>query len=213
MSEQNLEKKKKLLYRLLDKIRVRMIAGVIILIPLLVTLYLLSFAFETLDGFFAPIFTQIFGRKILGVGFIVLVFLTFLLGIISKFAIVTKIIQWIESLILKTPLFGAIYNTTREVASSFQGGKATGFTTPVTIEYPRSGVWTMGFLTRTIEFDKKGTHGIVYMPSTPVPSTGWVVLVPIEKVNFLDLKADQAMKLIVAGGIASSGKIKFKNIN
>ena len=51
------------------------------------------------------------------------------------------------------------------------------------------------------------------MPSTPVPSTGWVVLVPIEKINFLDLKADQAMKLIVAGGIASSGKLKFKNIN
>ena len=131
----------------------------------------------------------------------------------SRFSIVTKIIQWVESLILKTPLFGAIYNTTREVASSFQGGKATGFTTPVTIEYPRSDVWTMGFLTRTIEFDEKGTHGIVYMPSTPVPSTGWVVLVPIEKVHFLDLKADQAMKLIVAGGIASSGKIKFKKIN
>ena len=213
MNNKNVEEKKKLFYRIIDVIKVRMIAGIIILIPLLVTLYLLTFAFETLDGFFAPIFTQIFGRKILGVGFIVLLLLTFLLGTISKFAIVTKIIQWIESLILKTPLFGAIYNTTREVASSFQGGKSTGFTTPVTIEYPKSDVWTMGFLTRTIEFDEKGTHGIVYMPSTPVPSTGWVVLVPIEKINFLDLKADQAMKLIVAGGIASSGKLKFKNIN
>ena len=93
MSNENLEEKKKKFYRLLDKIKVRMIAGVIILIPLLVTLYLLSFAFETLDGFFAPIFTQLFGRKILGVGFIVLLLLTFFLGAISRFAIVTKIIQ------------------------------------------------------------------------------------------------------------------------
>ena len=71
MNNNNLEEKKKLFYRIIDVIKVRMIAGIIILIPLLVTLYLLTFAFETLDGFFAPIFTQIFGRKILGVGFIV----------------------------------------------------------------------------------------------------------------------------------------------
>ena len=114
---------------------------------------------------------------------------------------------------LKTPLFGAIYNTSHQVANSFKGARGTGFTTPVTIEYPRKGIWTMGFLTKTIQFDEKGKYGLVYMPSTPIPSTGWVVLVPFKEINFLDLRAEQAMQMIIAAGIASKGKLKILHKN
>ena len=186
-----------------------MIAGIFVLFPIIVTVFLLKFAFTTLDDIFGLLFSQIFGRKFFGLGLIVMILITFLLGTVVNYSIVEKIIHWIEKLIRRTPLFGAIYNTSHQVANSFKGARGTGFTTPVTIEYPRKGIWTMGFLTKTIQFDEKGKYGLVYMPSTPIPSTGWVVLVPFKEINFLDLRAEQAMQMIIAAGIASKGKLKI----
>ena len=79
----------------------------------------------------------------------------------------------------------------------------------VAIQYPRKGTWTVGFLTKTIDFENDKKHGIVYMPSTPVPNTGWMVLIPTDEIRYLDISADKAMKFIIGGGIGSPSYIEW----
>ena len=177
--------------KLYTYIRKRYILGLLLLFPLAVTYFVAAFAFNSLDGILQPLFRYIFGKNIPGASFITLFILVFLVGALSSNSIVKKAIQ---------------------VSSAFTGGKGKGgFNMVCAIEYPKEEVWTIGFLTNTINFDGKD-HGFVYMPSTPVPNTGWLVAVPREKIKILDLTADEAMKIIVAGGLGASETLNSKKI-
>jgi uncharacterized membrane protein len=118
--------------------------------------------------------------------------------------------RYIEQFVERLPLVNAIYRTSKQVSTAFTGSKkGGGFSRVVAIEYPKESVWTIGFLTNLIEFDGV-EHGYVYMPSTPVPNTGWLAIVPKIKIKFLDVTAEQAMRIIVAGGLGASEILKSK---
>ena len=198
--------------KLYTYIRKRYILGLLLLFPLAVTYFVAAFAFNSLDGILQPLFRYIFGKNIPGASFITLFILVFLVGALSSNGIVKKAIQVFELIIQRLPLVNGIYSTSKQVSSAFTGGKGKGgFNMVCAIEYPKEEVWTIGFLTNTINFDGKD-HGFVYMPSTPVPNTGWLVAVPREKIKILDLTADEAMKIIVAGGLGASDSLNSKKI-
>ncbi|MDG2101326.1 MAG: DUF502 domain-containing protein [Dehalococcoidia bacterium] len=185
-------------------IRKRYILGLLLLFPIAVTYFVVAFAFNSLDGILQPFFRAIFGKNIPGASFVTLFILVFLVGALSNNRLVKKILELFEKVLQKVPLTNGIYSTSKQVSTAFSGGgKKGGFHMVCAIEYPKEDVWTIGFLTNTIDFD--GTdHGFVYMPSTPVPNTGWLVAVPRKKIKVLDLTADEAMKIIVAGGLGAS---------
>tara|TARA_B110000263_G_C15245997_1_gene481743 strand:- start:328 stop:954 length:627 start_codon:yes stop_codon:yes gene_type:complete len=188
-------------------IRKRYILGLLLLFPLAVTYFVVAFAFNTLDGILQPLFRAIFGKNIIGASFITLFLLVFFVGALSSNRVVKRILKLFESIIEKVPLTNGIYTTSKQVSTAFSGGgKKGGFHMVCAIEYPKEDVWTIGFLTNTINFDGVN-HGFVYMPSTPVPNTGWLVAVPRKKIKVLDLTADQAMKIIVAGGLGASNTL------
>ena len=199
--------------RIYNYIKKRYIIGLLLLFPLAVTYFVVAFAFNSLDGILQPLFRSIFGRNIPGASFITLFILVFLVGALSSNSIVKKVIQIFESVVQKLPLVNGIYSTSKQVSTAFTGGDKDqgGFNMVCAIEYPKEKVWTIGFLTNTINFDGED-HGFVYMPSTPVPNTGWLVAVPKEKIKILDLSADEAMKIIVAGGLGASNKLNSKKI-
>jgi len=188
-------------------IKKRYILGLLLLFPLAVTYFVVAFAFNSLDGILQPLFRAIFGKNIPGGSFITLFIFVFLVGALSNNIRVQKIIALFEMAVYNVPLTNGIYTTSKQVSTAFSGGgEKGGFHKVCAIEYPKEDVWTIGFLTNTIDFD--GTdHGFVYMPSTPVPNTGWLVAVPRNKIKVLDLSADQAMKIIVAGGLGASNKL------
>ena len=132
-----------------------------------------------------------------------------LLGILANNAFARRRFGWIEKALKKIPLVGATYTTSKEIAQSFRGSGSGDFGTVVAIQYPRDGVWSVGFLTKTIDFENDKKHGIVYMPSTPVPNTGWMVLIPTDEIRYLDISADKAMKFIIGGGIGSPSYIEW----
>ena len=162
--------------------RSRFVTGIFVFFPLAVTYFILTFAFNLIDGIFRPYIETLFNRTLPGISFIVLV-----LGIFANYASARRRFGWIETILKKIPVVGATYTTSKEIAGAFRGSGGGDFGTVVAIEYPKDGVWTIGFLTKVVDFENEKKHGIVYMPSTPVPNTGWMVIIPTDKIRYLDI--------------------------
>jgi uncharacterized membrane protein len=188
-------------------IKKRYILGLLLLFPLAVTYFVVSFAFNSLDSILQPLFRWIFGSSIPGASFITLFVLVFLVGALSSNKIVRSSMKMFEIIVGKLPLINGVYTTSKQVSTAFSGGgKKGGFSRVVAIEYPKENTWTIGFLTNVINFDDE-EHGFVYMPSTPVPNTGWLSIVPTKKIKHLDLTAEKAMRIIVAGGLGAGDSL------
>ena len=102
------------------------------------------------------------------------------------------------------PGVGSVYSTTKKLLpGSDQGSRAaTGFDTVVRIEYPREGVFSVGFLMGYVEDGDGVKCGVVYMPSTPMPQSGWLVQLPVDKIQIVDWNSAQAMQYIVSAGVS-----------
>jgi len=193
--------------KIYEYIRKRYILGLLLLFPLAVTYFVVSFAFNSLDSILQPIFRWIFGNNIPGASFITLFVLVFLVGALSSNRIVKSSLRVFEVIVGKLPMINGVYTTSKQVSTAFSGGgKKGGFSRVVAIEYPKDNNWTIGFLTNVINFDGE-EHGFVYMPSTPVPNTGWLSIVPTNKIKHLNISAEKAMRIIVAGGLGAGDSL------
>ena len=124
-------------------IKKRYILGLLLLFPLAVTYFVVSFAFNSLDSILQPIFRWIFGTNIPGASFITLFVLVFLVGALSSNRIVKSSLKVFEVIIGKLPLINGVYTTSKQVSTAFSGGgKKGGFSQVVAIEYPKDNNWT-----------------------------------------------------------------------
>jgi len=164
--------------------RSRFVTGIFVFFPLAVTYFILTFAFNLIDGIFRPYIETLFNRTLPGISFILIIVIVLVLGIFANYASARRRFGWIETILKKIPVVGATYTTSKEIAGAFRGSGGGDFGTVVAIEYPKDGVWTIGFLTKVVDFENEKKHGIVYMPSTPVPNTGWMVIIPTDKIRY-----------------------------
>ena len=187
-----------------------LVRGAILLLPLLVTYWLLKFAFDQMDGLLQPVISAIFGRELVGLSFAIVVVAVLAVGAVGS----TRVFRWVgrmvERGITSTPGIGAIYSTSKKlIPGSDQGKDAMGFDKVVRVEYPRRGVWSVGFLMGVVEDGDGARYGIVYMPSTPMPQSGWLVQVPLSEIQEVDWPSGVAMQYIVSAGINSPGTMRL----
>lgn len=182
----------------------KVIRGAVLLLPLMVTFWLIQFAFQTMDGLLQPIISAIAGDEIPGLSFAIIIVALFIVGALSSTFFFRTPGYLIERGITALPGVGAVYSTTKKLLpGSDPGARApTGFDTVVRIEYPRKGVWSVGFLMGFIEAEAGMKVGVVYMPSTPMPQSGWLVQLPLEDIEVTDWSSAQAMQYIVSAGVS-----------
>ena len=184
-----------------------MIAGLIIVVPLAITFWVLRLIFNLMDGFLGPVIEGRIGYHIPGIGIaaiLLLVYVTGLLWVVSRLG--RRMIEGMQKWLLSIPVVGAIYNPARQLIDSFSGTSESGFKRVVIIEYPKSGTWMIGFLTATT-VTNDGEMGVVYVPTAPTPNSGWVGVVPIEGVYDVDMTVQQAMSMVLSGGIVTPDEI------
>ncbi len=185
--------------------------GAILLLPLIVTFWLIQFAFRTMDRLLQPLISTTLGREIPGLSFGIIILALFVVGVLSSSVIFKTLGYLIERGISAVPGIGSIYGTTKKLIPGSQPTDApTGFDTVVRVEYPRLGAWAVGFLMSIVD-DGQGTqYGVVYMPSTPMPQSGWLVQVPMSEIETLNWSSAEAMQYIVSAGINSPSSIEAK---
>lgn len=181
--------------------------GLLTLLPLFITLYIFVFVFNFLDNLIGPIFEKLFDRSITGLGFAIGLIAILLFGIIASNIIGKKIIDFGESLLRRIPLTKIIYSSARQIIDAFSLRKNRVFQKTVLIEYPRRGTYALGFVTDDAVGEiqaKTSLHLVnVFIPTTPNPTSGMLIMTPWEDVIELDMSIEDGMKVIISGGLVA----------
>ena len=193
---------------MLKKIGKIIITGFFILLPVIITIWVLTILFDFTDGILRGYVQAFTGYHVPGIGIIVILIVSFLLGLISNYILGKEFIHLSEEIINKLPIVNTVYASVKKINDVLflQKGKETQRRVCV-VEYPRKGIWSIGFATgegpRELKNRKKKKFTCVFIPNTPAPATGFTIIVPTKEVMFLDMSIEDAVKIIVSGGTIS----------
>jgi len=177
------------------------------LLPLLVTVWLLFFFYNFLDGILGNIITMVLGRHIPGLGLLMIVMLILFTGAISPLIIGKRLIEYGDNLMIKLPIVKNIYSSVKQVNDVlFMEKETKGFNRACLVEYPRKGIWSVGFVTsdaaKELETKSRQRKMInIFIANTPTPATGFLIVLPAKDVKLLDMKIDDAFKYVISGGV------------
>jgi uncharacterized membrane protein len=190
----------------------RFFAGLLISIPAIITFLIIGWFFKFVDGFLEPLYYNILGYHVRGLGFISAIILIFIVGIISTNVIGRRIIESFELVILKIPGLKGIYTAVKQLVDAFSpDSQVTSFKKFVVVEYPRPGVYAYGFLTKecvmkTERDDQEISLKAVYIPTNLI-YFGDIALFRNEHIFFTDISIEDGIRIILSGGIATPSKI------
>lgn len=196
------------------KIRNVFITGVVTLLPIGLTVFVFKFIIEIGGTVLEPFARYLpFPRLVEDLfGFLLLVAVIFITGVVARTFIGGILIRWTNALMTKLPLVKIIYNGVKELTETFFLDKRA-FQKVVMIEYPRTGCWSLGFLTNTkswvekiSEDGKKTNLGSVFVPTTPNPTSGFYLLLPEEEIKMTELTIEEGIRVVVSGGIITPRK-------
>ena len=185
------------------------LSGVLIIVPLIITYLVLRFLFVNVDGLLSPLINKLIGYKIPGIGLLATLILIFLAGIFASSVIFSRLVSYGQSLFLRIPIIRTIYGPAKQLVESLTVEDKRAFKQVILIQFPRRGVFTLGFVTKKVSFKNEELFA-VFVPSTPTPFTGWTLLFKREEVIPLEISVEQGIEFFVSGGIASPDKFPIK---
>lgn len=187
------------------RIRRILTAGLIVLVPVALTVAVLVWLFRTLDGVLGPLITQLTGRQIPGLGLLATVALVFFLGLVSRNVFGHRLVGAGEALIRRIPVARSLYAATKGVLASLADRPADAFKRVVLLEYPRSGIWSIGFVTGSLKRQSDGPPIddllTIFVPTTPNPTSGFLVLVPRAETTELPVSVEEGIRLVISAGL------------
>ncbi|CAM3012458.1 DUF502 domain-containing protein [Legionella worsleiensis] len=191
-------------------IRRYLLAGLVVWLPILVTIGVLRFIIDLLDNTMALIPAayqpeQLLGIHIPGIGVVISLFLLIATGIFATNFFGQRLVSWGESLLARIPLVRSIYNAVKQVLNTVLSSNSDAFRKVLLIEYPRKGVWSIGFQTGSgyAEINEKTNEEMVslFIPTTPNPTSGFLMMVPKKDAIELSMSVDEALKFIISLGV------------
>ena len=188
------------------------VTGLLIWIPLVITIWVLHFLVSTMDQSLAllpPAWQPeaLFGRSIPGIGAILTILIVLVTGLLASNILGQRLVALWEAILTRIPVVNSIYHGVKQVSDTLfkPGGEA--FRKALLVEWPREGMWTIAFLTGVPGGDAanhlRGDYVSVYVPTTPNPTGGYFVMLPREDVIELDMSVDAALKYIISMGVAA----------
>jgi uncharacterized membrane protein len=194
-------------------------AGLVTTVPIVATVGIIGWIFNLLTGQIPRILNNVplpflqdllqnqfasFGIRLLSL--LVLVFAIYLVGLFARNVIGRRMIHWLEKLFYRLPMVGGIHSTVKQIGSALLNGGGTGmFRQVALLEYPKEGCYVIGFVTAVaatecserLEMDLLS----IFVPTTPNPTSGFMLLLPRDKVTILRMNVAEAMRLIISGGV------------
>jgi uncharacterized membrane protein len=192
------------------KLRGQFMAGILVVVPVGATVLILVWLFNSIDNILQPAISAIFGRNIPGVGFGATIILIYIIGAIARNILGKRIIQYGESLLARVPIFRQLYSGIRQIVVSFAVPDKAGFLKVVLVEFPRAGMYAIGFVTNELKITNGEKLLNVLIPTSPTPTSGFLQIVKEKDVVRTNLSVDEALKMIVSGGIMTPDEVQNK---
>jgi len=195
-----------------------LITGLLIWIPLVITIWVLLLVVDTLDQTMLLLPTewrpeQWLGMKVRGMGVVLTVVIVFVTGVLAANFIGQRLVQSWNTLLHRIPFFRTVYSSVKQVSDTLFSSSGEAFRRAVLVQWPRPGMWTIAFLTGVpgseVVRHLQGDHVSIYVPTTPNPTGGYFVIVPRAEVIELEMSVDVALRYIVSMGVAMpNGKLE-----
>lgn len=193
--------------KILVSIRNRFLAGLLILGPIGLTALVLRWIFNVFDGLVGPYLKEHVEWYFPGLGILFTVLAVYLIGLLTANLVGRKSIKLLDRIILRLPIIKVVYSTTKGIFQAFSIKERSNFKKAVFIQYPRKGLWTLAFVTGTTSGIKGEEFYSVFVPSTPLPTTGFVLFIKKNEVIDAKFSVEQGLKLLVSGGMVIPKKI------
>ncbi|MFO6462770.1 DUF502 domain-containing protein [Jannaschia sp. KMU-145] len=202
---------------LLTRLRNSFLTGLIVIAPVGLTFWLIWSVIGWFDSWVLPFvpaayrpdiwLLQRFGLDvdIRGIGVAFFFVFTILVGWLAKGFIGRSIIRWAEGLVQKTPVIRSIYGGLKQIAETILAQDQTSFEQACLIEYPRRGAWAIAFVSTTAKGEIAGRAAepmmSVFLPTTPNPTSGFLLFLPVSDIIMLDMTVEDAAKLVISAGL------------
>ncbi|MDR5682768.1 MAG: DUF502 domain-containing protein [Armatimonadota bacterium] len=191
--------------KLWGHVRLYFVAGLVVLAPLTITLVILRFAFFFLDERVGGFVKRLTGLDVPGVGILATAVLILLIGVVTTNVLGARVVQALEAVVLRAPLVNTIYLTVKQVSDLVFKPDGVAFKRAVLIQYPRPGVYSLGFVTgsarRLDPNNPDDEYLIVFVPTSPTPATGFMTVVPTRDVLPLEMSVEEGVKTVVSMGV------------
>jgi len=195
---------------LIRRLRTQFLTGIIVVIPIGITVLILVWVFTSVDNILEPLIKLIFGRPIPGVGFGITLILIYLIGLAASNFLGKGLIQYGESLLSRVPVVWQLYSSIKQILESFRDARSSSFMRVVLVEFPRKGMRTIGFITNE-STDSSGRKLLnIFIPTSPNPTSGFLQIAREEEVIRTDIPVDDALKMVVSAGKVSPQEIDDK---
>jgi len=186
-------------------LRARLVSGLLVLIPLAVTLFILSLLFSSLTSFARPVMRPWVGELpeyvLTLIALFVTVMLLYFVGLVTNHIVGRRLIHWGEALLMKLPIVKSVYSASKQVVETFSSSTKAAFKAVVLVGFPHKGSLAVGFITGSILDPEGKTLYNVFVATTPNPTTGFLVIYPADEVIFTDISVEDGIKMIVSGGM------------
>ncbi|MDR7126483.1 DUF502 domain-containing protein [Pseudotabrizicola sp. 4114] len=208
---------------LFSGLRSSFLTGLVVVLPIGLTIYLIWTVVGWIDGWILPLIPgpwkpdalvrQVFGPEatipVRGVGVVVFLIFTIFVGWLGKGFIGRKFLTWAEGLVDRMPVVRSIYNGLKQIAETVFSQNESSFERACLVQYPKEHIWAIGFVSTRAkgELQAKLNHEgyldviSVFLPTTPNPTSGFLLYVPEKDVVYLDMKVEDAAKLIISAGL------------
>lgn len=182
------------------------LSGLFTILPLSITVFVISIVFNFLDSFGTSAIEYMTGYKIPGLGLLLTVLLIFLIGLFMQIVVGKRIFKAFENLIGKIPFIKSVYNGTKGIAESFSKMPDKNFSSVVMLNFPNEYTKSIGFVTNQSVYMDETERISVFIPTTPNPTNGFLIFTEKENVTPLDISIDDAVKAIISMGSAFNNK-------
>jgi uncharacterized membrane protein len=193
----------------MQRLRRSFLAGLVVTVPLIISVAALVWIFGIIDSFTAPLSTRVLRREVPGLGILFTLLVVLLIGVIATNVIGRRILTTAEQWLLHVPVFKTIYSPVKQLVAAFSPDNEYGFKRVVMVEDPDRGL-VMGFLTKEFTVDRgQGDEPLVavYVPTNHL-YLGDIAIYPRARAFFPDLTVEEGIRIFLTGGMSLPGRIK-----
>lgn len=186
-------------------LKTSLMAGLLVVIPVGITIFILKFLFNFADGFLGPVIARVVrifyvdSVYIPGLGVIAGLLVIYLAGVVTANFLGRRLLTLSEELLCRIPLVKSIYSSSKQVTKAFSSS-GQDERRAVFVEFPSAGSYAIGFQTASIESTEKAPFFSVFVPTAPNPTSGFILYVAANQVFPAPFGVEEAMKIIVSGG-------------
>jgi uncharacterized membrane protein len=190
------------------------ITGLLVIIPVWATFYVLKAILGWIDGMLGPLLGQYLGLKFPGLGIVTLFALILIVGVLSANYLGRRLVRYSDTLLQKVPLVRGVYTTVKKIMETFS--MKHNFHGVALVEYPRKGCYSVGFVTGDVKGESVGLTGkflTVFVPTTPNPTAGFLLILPVSEVTQLPMTVEEGMRFIISIGLVPMHEVQARKLN